>query len=184
KIVIPAKFSTAYDFSEGMATVVTAQGKYVLINKEGKVVFAPENPSALAFAGKSSEGLLAFSTNRKWGYVDRAGELVIPPQFDAAQPFSGGLAAVRIGHKEGYINKTGAFVISPQFDMAGGFSEGLAPVEVGVYWGYVDQTGKVTIEPQFISAEKFSRGLAMVQTKEDTWCYIDKTGKPIWQSSK
>jgi hypothetical protein len=32
--------------------------------------------------------------DRKFGYIDKTGAMVIPPQFDDAKAFSGGLAAV------------------------------------------------------------------------------------------
>ena len=52
----------------------------------------------------------------KWGFINKAGEFVINPQFYDAWDFSEGLAPVLIGDKYGYINPTGEIVIKPQFD--------------------------------------------------------------------
>ena len=44
----------------------------------------------------------------KFGYIDRTGEMIIPPQFDRAMGFVEGLGRVGIGDKHGYIDKTGS----------------------------------------------------------------------------
>ena len=59
----------------------------------------------------------------KVGFINKAGEFVINPQFDGAWSFSEGLAWVKIGDKWGFINKAGEFVINPQFDEAYPFSK-------------------------------------------------------------
>ena len=62
----------------------------------------------------------------KWGFINKAGEFVINPQFRSAWSFSEGLARVKIGGKEGkfgYINRAGEIVINTQFDFAWDFSK-------------------------------------------------------------
>ena len=43
----------------------------------------------------------------KYGYIDRAGKIVIPCTFDSASSFSEGLAVVNSGGKDYFINKKG-----------------------------------------------------------------------------
>ena len=63
----------------------------------------------------------------KYGYIDRSGKMVIPPQFKDAGPFSDGLARVLLGKQGGYIDKSGQLVIKgEEFEEARLFSEGLA----------------------------------------------------------
>ena len=83
----------------------------------------------------------------KWGYIDKAGKIVINPQFDDAFDFSEGLAPVAIGDEWGYIDKGGKFVINPQFDGALVFSEGLAMVGIGDKFGYIDKAGNYIWNP-------------------------------------
>src|SRR6218665_591042 len=68
----------------------------------------------------SDEILLApVKIDRKCGYIDQTGKIVIKPQFDGAGRFQEGLAPVKLGSPWGYIDKNGKMVINPQFDGAG-----------------------------------------------------------------
>jgi sensor histidine kinase regulating citrate/malate metabolism len=40
------------------------------------------------------EGLAAVNSAGEWGYIDKAGQLVIKPEFNSAYEFSGGIAEV------------------------------------------------------------------------------------------
>jgi WG containing repeat len=70
------------------------------------------------------------SVGGKYGYIDRSGKMVIPPQFKEAGSFSEGLAIIRLNDKEwGYIDTSGKLVINgEEFGLAREFSEGLAAV--------------------------------------------------------
>jgi len=46
----------------------------------------------------------------KWGYIDKEGNMVIPPVYDEAHIFSGGLAPVKFNSKWGYIDTKGDIV--------------------------------------------------------------------------
>lgn len=45
----------------------------------------------------------------KWGFIDKAGNIIIAPQFDSAENFSKGLARV-FTRKWGYIDEAGNYV--------------------------------------------------------------------------
>lgn len=171
------RLNHAGDFHEGRAFAIAGRAMGYM-DREGEWVVMGGD---LYFASVFSEGLLALQgRDRLFGYVDRTGKEVIPPQFDAALPFSEGLAPVRKGHPAdsgcGYIDKTGQFVIKPSFRGALPFSEGLAAVTVHGEWGYIDKTGKSVIEPQFRDPQPFSEGLAAVDNRD----YIDRTGKVVF----
>lgn len=53
------------------------------------------------------EVLLPVKQDRKWGFIDEAGKIVIEPQFDRCSSFVQGLARVRMDGKFGYIDKRG-----------------------------------------------------------------------------
>ncbi|HEY6190580.1 MAG TPA: WG repeat-containing protein [Pyrinomonadaceae bacterium] len=136
--------------------------------------------------------LFPIEQNDRWGYIDRTGQVVIPPQFEAADEFSEGLAAVEVRGKWGFVDESGKLVIEPQFSGAYQFSEGLARVQVGgneygLYgkWGFIDKTGHFVIEPQYdeLSAvaddsQGFHEGLAMIEVK-GLKGFIDKAGTVV-----
>ncbi|MEO4052439.1 WG repeat-containing protein [Solibacillus sp. CAU 1738] len=65
KEIVSPKYTSAKDFSEGLA-VVELNGKYGFINTNGKEVIKPKYEDALSF----SEGLAAVKINGKWGYIE------------------------------------------------------------------------------------------------------------------
>src|SRR4051812_22317164 len=67
--------------------------------------------------------LLPVLVNGKWGFIDRAGKVVVEPQFDAYSYLEEGLMAVEVRGKWGYANAAGEIVIGPQFADARDFSE-------------------------------------------------------------
>lgn len=157
------------------------------LDKSGKVL------NFANVGGTFSEGLarvwVGEDTNRKGGYIDRTGQMSIPPQFSRARSFHEGLAAVQpFGTNDwGYIDKTGKLVIQPRsLDQEGGlgdFHEGLAamisPVEEK--WGFIDKAGEFAIAPKFLVVGRFSDGVAgacVEDGKDNPTCgYIGKSGE-------
>jgi len=116
----------------------------------------------------------------RYGYIDAAGKMIIPPRFQFAGEFSAGLAEVRIADQWGYIDTTGAVVIEARFDMTSRFSEGVAVVELGGNRGFIDPSGRFVIEPRFDVASDFVDGRAQVMTGR-TFGYIDHAGRLVIQ---
>lgn len=146
----------------------------VLLRGSGGTEATPEKQRLFA------QGLLAASTDGKWGYIDKTGKYVINPQFDVAGAFAeNGLACVESGEKRGYIDKTGSYVINPQFDYAGAFAEnGLAYVLDDEKCGFIDKTGKYVINPQFDVAYSFREDVAVVRLG-DKYGLINAKGEYI-----
>jgi WG containing repeat len=121
----------------------------------------------------------------KWGYIDKAGQLVIGFQYDDAAGFSDGLAAVMVDGRWGYVDESGSMVIAPQFDAAGSFFDGLAAVGgVGMFDGFdgfIDNTGRLVIppNPELKYSRDFSEGLAGVVLRDGNWGFMDRTGKVV-----
>lgn len=188
-VIVPAQFSSAGHFSEGLApvregplpvrftskpSIITRKWGY--INDAGKMAIEPQFDTAGIF----SEGLAWIEIDGKFGFIDKSGKIVVIPQFDEARNFSGGFALVRVNNKYGYINPSGQLVIAPRFEAANSFSEGLAAVKVGTHYGYIDHIGRLAIEPRFDGAVSFSAGLAKVNV-HSKWGYINRVGTLIIQ---
>ena len=153
-----------------------------------------------ALAQATPETLLPVQQNGKWGYINRAGEVVIKPRFDSADAFADGLALVRYAPRKkplkpgqktpelvegmGFIDQTGKVVIeldNPLHLNGESFREGLVQYWTfepgkGTLHGYLDTTGKVQIQARFTTAYSFVDGLAAVCI--DIKCgFIDKAGE-------
>ena len=109
-----------------------------------------------------------------WGFMDRAGRIVIRPQFAIVGDFFNGMAVVGVlvgkAYKYCFIDETGKTVIPCTFDAVRNFSEGMAPVRVGRLWGYIDTSGKMVIQPQFQGTATFSNGLGRVEVWDRIQC--------------
>lgn len=114
----------------------------------------------------------------KFGYIDKKGEMIIPPQFERALGFVEGLGRVGIGDKQGYIDETGKFVIPLKFDEAHPFSEGLAGARIGERFGFIDKSGAFAVPPRYEQVEHFSEGIAAVM-ENGKWGYINRQGDTI-----
>lgn len=110
---------------------------------------------------KDEPVLHRISVNRKVGFIDSSGKVVIEPQFDWAYEFSEGLSQARLGDKEGYIDSTGKWVFEINTHDDRPFRCGVAVVCTGKRTGIVDRTGKV-IDCPFDWMEEFSEGLSAV----------------------
>ena len=90
----------------------------------------------------SQNTLFPVTDSRKYGYIDKTGNLKIPTQFDFATEFSEGLAHIKVEGKRGFVDEKGSVAIEPQYDKVRDFSEGLAAVKIEGKWGYIDKNGK------------------------------------------
>jgi hypothetical protein len=132
-----------------------------------------------------SEGLAGAEVNKKYGFINKSGELVIAAKFDEIRNFSSGLATVKIGDKWGYIDKNGKLLIPAQFSQEpANFIEDLAKVTLEDKIGFIDKTGKLLFTVAYpgaksLAVNNFSEGLATVRIDSDKTGFIDKTGKFI-----
>lgn len=123
--------------------------------------------------------------DKKYGYINSDGKLIIGLEFDKAAHFTeSGLAAVKLGRQWGFINSDGKLQISPQFDSVGNFSEGLASFRQSKWyllqwkWGYLNTQGEIVINPQFNDVYDFKEGLAAIRLGIG-WGYIDQQGNIV-----
>ena len=83
-----------------------------------------QSPPEIPMKKRTCGDLWPVVKDKKCGYIDKTGRLIIPFKFDSAGKFSEGLAAVRIKEKTGYIDATGKFVIPPPSLSGFPFSDG------------------------------------------------------------
>ena len=222
KLVIAPYFDGGDPFSDGMARVRFFDSDKVTeihIDKSGKELFRQEYATIKSADGKGTglyvdthgfsdglKGVYRYEENSyKFGYVDKTGKLVLPYDYQYAQPFREGLAGVgkivQVNGTEkvqyGFMNKAGNIVIDYQFDGVGSFSHGMAPyVACGTsdvtpcagtaafdgQYGVINMKGEKVTPPVFLNAPRFSEGLASVclgeyLSREEANCgVIDASG--------
>jgi len=113
-----------------------------------------------------------------WGFIDTAGELVIPHIYDNINSgFTNGVAAVNRGGLWGIIDTTGAYILPPTYDGIqwpfGGFAEFsvIDPVSLNRYVGILDmQTGEEVVPAVFQGAFFAGEGIVLMR-KGDWQCH-------------
>lgn len=196
RLAIKPQFAAGAEFRDGRAVVQMSSGKYGVIDKSGKLIFAAIYDSVLPI----SDGVIVANTLSKGSpnlfdnklpiyrtvFLDREGNVIARPEQTVFGRFSEGmtqgLVIVSDGPQDrelqGVVDKTGKFVIRPAYQKVGDFVGGLAPAQIRNKWGFIDRTGKFVIEPIYDSAEAFHDGLAKVSTDAKTG-FIDRSGKMV-----
>jgi len=162
KLTVPTEDGPkSHSFSEGLVPI-EIKGQTGFIDKSGKVVIAPQFEDVEDFsAGLAAVKVRSNETTwcardasgsregftMKWGYIDKSGKFVIPPQFESAAPFAEGLAVIHQCGEAFFIDTAGKVVLKADFRYASSFSGGLAQIERetanGWMSGYVDKNGKI-----------------------------------------
>jgi len=129
------KFDAALPFNKGLAAVSLEGTDYWnLMDRNGKITnhgkfldFTVRDPDGAYQL--FNNGLMAMSNmDEKWGAVNKAGQTIIPFQYEHLIGFSEGVAGFKQSGKYGYINIDGNEVIKAQFDGVSPFNNGLAAV--------------------------------------------------------
>jgi hypothetical protein len=93
------------------------------------------------------EGLAAVKIDGKWGFIDRAGLLKIPPRFEGVEAFSDSLAIAYVRGQSFYIDRNGQTRIAGPFREATPFVYGLAAVLLSdKHVAYIDHTGETVFD--------------------------------------
>ncbi len=122
------------------------------------------------------EGLIAVMVDKKMGFANISGKLIIDAKFDWVDDFSQGLAIVKFNGKFGVIDKKGNFVIQAKFEAIKNFKENVAAVCLNDKWGFVDKKGKIIIKAKYDFIDDkddemvmfgSKRGLCLLLSKEN-----------------
>lgn len=109
-LAVPVGFTGALPFSEGLAAVYVGGSHRQLPIEDPMRRFDPMSPlslySKLPF---SKEKVPRMGGGKGWGYIDKLGRMMIPPQFDFAGSFCNGLAEVQKGKVRGYIDRSNRY---------------------------------------------------------------------------
>jgi hypothetical protein len=141
--------------------------------------------------GKLSEGLIRVAiddkiSDRKYGFINSEGTVVIPLIYSGVKDFHEGLAAVTIENesngKWGFINTKGELVVPFLFQQPHNFSDGFAKVMYNSEWCFVDAKGeKLILLSDYEGSESFRHGYALVfnNMPEKMYGLINKNGAEV-----
>ena len=129
-----------------------------------------------------SEGLACININKKYGFVDGNGKVVIQPKYDFALHFRDTLTAVQIGNKAHYVDKTGKEFFKDKYNFTMPFYKGYGAAFLNNKAGLIDKTGKLVLNHEFDyirPTDAYLKGLAVVM-KNNKYGLIDlKTRKYV-----
>jgi hypothetical protein len=189
KEIIPIKYESVTNFNSGKAVGKIQDGKYELIDLNGKILQTFE----YVFVGEFSEGFLAFqpTNDAKYGFINDEGKVVIEPKFESAQAFKDGRAVVNMGENFGFqyglIDRTGKFVYEPVYNnisMVGDKRVTLGKAIdkekpfVGSLYALADTDGNILSDYKFYDVGDFNKGYASATEGTNTF-FIDRNGQMV-----
>ncbi|WP_298425526.1 WG repeat-containing protein [uncultured Kordia sp.] len=155
--------------------VFNTKGKLIFKLKEFSQIHEFNNGIALAIS----------KDNKKAGYINKYGKIIIPFKFSKATNFTNGYAKVQDANtkKYGIINEKGEYVIKPEYTFISDkyySNEFIVACKTVGKCGYLDIQGNVTIDLKYYSVGDFSEGIAMVydRIKKDVF-YINKKNEKV-----
>lgn len=189
KIVIPCKYSSAYEFNDGLAYVNESNGSQNghFINNRGETVITQ---GEYYFQGRYiSDGLLLVSDkpgdNRRVGAIDKEGSLVIPiKEGKEFAMFENGFASYMTeDNAMVIIDKTGkevgrntSYCKSGHPKIRTEFNEGIAIFKESSKCGAIDTSGNIIVPASYYYLTNFRNGVAIAcrwSENSGSWGIID-----------
>lgn len=165
--VVPPIYNSIEPFIESRAVYV--QGDVMgVIDENGKII----TKKPYTFVGNYSDSLALVGTQTTtneylYGYIDKAGNEVIPPSYIEGSDFKNNYALVK--DRNGVykvIDKSGTIFTTFPYKFVGNYNEDVFTFSetLGGLIGYVDIYGRVLIKPKYTSASPVKDGYMVVNT--------------------
>jgi len=123
--------------------------------------------------------LLPFNYNKKMGFADSTGRIIIPPEFDNVLPFSFNLAAVEVNNHWSYIDKKGKTKTSSLYRDAFPFIDAKGLVVTDSFNAIIDTSDHILFrcDSCLIHYPIIEEGLVIASQGEKKFGFIDTAGK-------
>lgn len=131
--------------------------------------------------GKDYSGQSMYFRRAKWGFIDKNGNIVIPPRFEYVKQFSFGVAPVRADEKWGLIDTSGIEVMPYKYDDISLISglDSLFLIKLNSKrMGLIDSEGNIKTGCEYDEIGLFLCGMAKVRINKK-WGFIDLNGKLV-----
>jgi hypothetical protein len=125
--------------------------------------------------------LLPVRQGMKWGYADTAKNIIITPQFDAANNFSKGIAIVEKNKKAFAIDESGK-ILTPPFDQMAMLQDSLLQIYLNEVsdtlggWGICTKSGRVILPPAYDEITTIDADLFAMR-KDSLWGVVNRDGR-------
>jgi len=106
-----------------------------------------------------AEGMVPASDGRRWGFMDRDGQWVIPPRYALVFPFKQGLAPAAVSNDPdagplefdgwGLVDHRGQWAVEPVLKAFGPYDRAGIPAQLYERWGLLDRDGRWRVEPRY-----------------------------------
>lgn len=187
KMVIPADYQTAYNFSCGWA-LVKEDGEVMYIDANGKP--AKNLPEADTYYSYFYYNMVTFKIDGLQGKWDNNFKEVIPAEYKSIgiNTDAGLMWFTEDGKEYGFLNEQGKQVIEPQFDYCSSFEDGICVVGIDKKldsgterrYGVIDTKGEYLISPQKKEIYNMGEGrIAFYNSTTKKWGIWDKNGNEI-----
>lgn len=107
KTVIKAEYTYASDFFNGKSNIIVDSIPGILFKDGNKKMFPEFNAT---YWYKDDLGLAI--KDKKYGFINKNGEIIIPLVYEDAFPFYNGYASIKENDKWNYLNKEGKIIFS------------------------------------------------------------------------
>jgi hypothetical protein len=130
-----------------------------------------------------SRPLFPFVAASGWGYMNRRGDEVVPPRFEACLPCFEHRAAARQDGRYAFFDERGRQLSDFEFEAVDRFSGGRCAVRREGVWRYVDSALREIFRIPFRSCGTFHNGLAVVYDRALEYHYVDPRGKTVLRNN-
>ena len=184
KIMIPFEYDFVNPFENGLAYAKSNGKEFFITKRNLKLTGDYDEARIFTF------GLAPVSKNKKWGFIDETGKLVIPILYDSVEYFTqNGLSAVKRNGKSGFIDKQGHEIIPVIYEMVKGEQlDDIVIVRKNYKWAFFDNFGKQLTDFLYNDVQRawkgddttfFGNGPASVKIK-GKYIFLDKNLQPAF----
>ena len=161
------------------ALKVQKDGKYGLIDLDGKELVAPQYADIRALKAGDTSSFIIQNDEGKYGIINSSNQVVLEPNYDGIKDvYTSNYYVVQQDDAEKLIRKDGTDVLTTGFDEITGI---LKNEENGVIfkqddkYGIMNLTGEVTLNPTYDDLKEAKTGL-FIASQDGKYGVIDSTG--------
>ena len=170
---------------ENLNIIYKIRPEYIAKIKNSRIInFYGEEYNRRIF-GNVNNGLIKHfdPSNKKFGFIDTKGKLIIQHKYKAVGNFSEGLAFFKNDNNlYGFLNTKGEVVIQAKYSKQpySFFSDRARVLSKDGHWGFIDSKDNLIIDAKYKYATNFYKNHALVrENKFSSILLIDNTGKVI-----